>query len=118
MPAHLDIFLQRNEDWSRTLTITDDVDAPIDLTGMTVAMQVRDKLAQALVAQAAVEITDAENGEVELTLLGHEGTPLSEYGVSIQVANLPYDILLTDSDGYSTALIAGNVVLSRGETIA
>lgn len=116
MPARLDIALQRNEDWARTLTLTDTKGAPIDLTGCTLAMQVRDKLTQVLIATGAIEIVHAPTGLIGVTLRASEGTPLGRYGSGIQVANLHYDLRMIDSGGTKVALLAGIIILSRGET--
>jgi hypothetical protein len=116
MPARLDIYLQRNEDWSRSLYVSA-AGQPIDLTGMTVAMQVRDKLAQTLVASATCELSDPTNGEITVTLKASEGSALASYGNPIQTANLPYDIRITENDGFQTILFAGLVILARGETM-
>jgi hypothetical protein len=116
MAARLDIALQRNEDWARSIVLTDDDGAPIDLTGCTLAMQVREKLSQALIASAEIEIVDAVGGFVGITLLASEGTPLGRYGASIQVANLHYDLRMIDSGGSKVPLLAGIIILSRGET--
>lgn len=116
MPTRLDIPLQRNEDWSRTLYVSAN-GAPIDLADMTVAMQVRDKLTHSLVASAECEISDAANGEITVLLKSSEGSSLGSYGNAIQTANLPYDIRITESDGFQTVLFAGLIILSRGETV-
>jgi len=114
----IDIYIQRNEDWARALFLTDNDGVPIDLTGMTAAMQVRDKLNQILVAEAEIVFVDAFAGEIGVTLRASEGSPLSDYGAAIQTANLHYDLRLTDSDGLSVVLFGGILVLSRGETRA
>lgn len=118
MPARLDIDLQRNEDWARALFLTDNDGSPIDLTGMTVAMQVRDKLSQSLIETAEITVVDADGGEIGVVLRASEGSTLSKYGSPIRTANLHYDIRLTDADGLSVVLFGGLVVLSRGETVA
>ena len=118
MPARLDIALQRNEDWSRTLTLTDTDGVPIDLTGCTIEMQVREKLTQTLVATASVVMIDAAGGTVGVTLKASEGTPLGNYGSGIQIANLHTDVRLTDTFGTKVVLFSGVVILSRGETRA
>jgi ABC-type phosphonate transport system ATPase subunit len=117
MAERVDIYLQRNEDWGRSLFVTDIDDNPIDLTGMTVGMQVRDKLTQALVETATATIVDAPGGEVSVILRASPGSALSAFGEPIQVANLHYDCRITDSDGFDTILFGGVVVLSRGETV-
>jgi len=117
MAERVDIYLQRNEDWGRSLALTSG-GAPIDLTGCTVALQVRDKLNQFLVADAEVDIFDPANGYVNLILKASEGSSLSNFGAPIQTANLHYDCRITDADGFDTILFGGIVVLSRGETRA
>lgn len=116
MGPRLDIALQRNEDWGRELTLTAG-GQPIDLTGSSVSMQVRDKLSQAIITSADVEIVDAINGAVQVTLRGSV-PPLSNYGAQIQTANLHYDVRLTDPNGFKTILFGGVLVLYRGETRA
>jgi hypothetical protein len=112
MAAHLDITLRRNADWPRIIKLRSGGE-PIDITGMTVAMQVRTKLDQALVAKADIEIIDPANGTFQVTL---RGSSFDGYGSPIQTVNLPYDLRLTDSDGISIDLVAGLVILTRGET--
>lgn len=116
MPACMDIALRRNEAFYRTIVIADDTGAPIDLTGVTIAMQVRDKVTQALIATADIEISDAENGEITVTLDASAGSDLNGYGNPIQTTQLSYDLRMTDTDGIPVDLIAGLVILSRGET--
>lgn len=116
MGPRLDIALQRNEDWGRELALTSGGE-PIDLTGSSVALQIRDKLSQTIITSAAVEIVDAINGAVQVTIRGSI-PPLSTYGAQIQVANLHYDVRLTDPDGFKTILFGGVLVLYRGETRA
>ena len=117
MPARLDIALQRNEGWARSLYLTDDAGQPIDLSSMTVAMQVREKLTQALVAEAAVTVVDPANGEIAIELAGGSGSALGSYGSPIQTVNLHHDLRMTDGSSAPVVLFAGTLVLSRGETI-
>jgi hypothetical protein len=118
MSASLNICLQRNEDYAATWVFTDGDDVPIDLSDIDVALEVRDKLTQDLVAAADIEITDAPAGEVTVILRASEGSPLSAYGAAIQTANLHYDMRLTDTDGVHLIVVSGIVILSRGETRA
>lgn len=115
MPARLDIALQRNEDWARTLTLTAAGKA-IDLSGMSFGMQVRDKLSQTLIAEASITVEAPQAGIVSVLLRGSEGSPLSRYGQQIQDAQLFYDFRMTDEFGTNIVLFGGYVLLSRGET--
>jgi len=118
MPAHMNIYLQRNEDYAASWTFTDDADQPIDLTDITIALQVRDKLSQTLIASAEIDVTDAAAGEADIILRASEGAALAAYGAPIQTANLHYDVRLTDSEGVHLIVVSGLVILSRGETRA
>ncbi len=118
MPAQLDIKLQRNEDWARRLRITSPDGVPIDLTGCSLAMQVREKLNQNLVAEADVSVADPLTGEADLALSAREGSDLSSYGQSIQDAELFHDLRLVDGAGTRVVLFSGRLILTRGETRA
>ena len=117
MPARLDIALQRNEAFQATLTITDDLTgAAIDLTGQTLAMQVKSKTSSTNIQSATIEVTDAPAGEITVTLDATTGNALHSHGDPLQTEELPYDLVLTDADGKPAALLAGYVILSRGVT--
>jgi hypothetical protein len=114
MPARLDIAVQRNEAYTGTWTISDDDGVAIDLTGMTLAMQIRQGTTQTLVQAATIEVTDAAAGEITVTVDASSGTGLHTYGDALFTYELPYDLLLIDTDAVPTALVAGYVILSRG----
>jgi hypothetical protein len=108
MPVRLDIALQRNEDWSRILTISDAA-GPVDITGWTFLMQVRPRLSQTLLITAAeIEIIDAPNGKISIFL-----ARLST-GDNLQTVQLPYDLIAIEPDEYQTAFLTGYIILSRG----
>jgi hypothetical protein len=114
MPARLDIAVQRNEAFTATLVIADDNGVPIDLTGQTLAMQVKTKASSSLLQAATIDVTDAVAGEITVTLPATTGNPLHTYGDPLLTYELPYDLVLTDVDAVPTALLAGYVILSRG----
>lgn len=116
MPARLDIAVQRNEAYAQTWILADDTGAAIDLTGMTVAMKVREKASNLLVQTATIEVTDAAAGEITITLDASMGNPLHLYGDPLYTYELPYDLVVTDVDGLAMAITAGYVILSRGIT--
>jgi hypothetical protein len=116
MPARLDIAVQRNEAFMATLTIADDAGVAIDLTGQTLAMQVKSKTSSTTVQAADIEVTDAVHGEITITVDASLGSPLHTHGDPLTTEELPYDLILTDAGGMPTALLAGYVILSRGVT--
>lgn len=116
MAACRDIHLRRNEALKENWAIVTD-DGPIDLTGCMIAGHVRSTLDNTVLIEAfVIEVTDAVNGELTLTLDASEGSALSAYGNPIQVACLPYDIRLTYPDNLPIVLVAGRIILSRGTT--
>jgi len=117
MAAQSDIYLQRNEDYVRRWVLTSTDDAPLDITGCTITLQVKSRVDNStVIATGEIGIIDAENGEIEVRLHGSSGHPLSTYGSPLQVENLRYDVLLIYPDGIHMPLVTGTVVLSRGTT--
>lgn len=117
MPARLDIAMQRNEDFARAFTVTDDAGEPIDLTGYTIRLQIKDRLDNTTVIQSAVvTITGASEGMFDVVIDGGTGSALASYGDPLLSYELPYDLIATDDAGRATALIAGYLILSRGVT--
>jgi hypothetical protein len=114
MPARLDIAMQRNEDWARVMQISDE-EGPVDVTGWTFEMQVRERTNNdgAPIETATIEITDPENGEISIVLPGHSGQ-LASYGNQLQTVRRPVDLVAIEPDGFRTTLSAGYVILSRG----
>lgn len=116
MAAQIDIPLQRNEDWVRRFPMKSGGE-PIDMTGWTLAMQVRSRTDNgALIAAAEITTSELAQGAFTVTLRASEGTPLNSYGSPLQTENLPYDLRATDSAGTKITLFGGVVVLSRGVT--
>lgn len=116
MPARLDIAVQRNEAFTTDITVLDNNGVAIDVTGRTFAMQVKEKTSTSLLQAATVEVTDAVAGKLTITLSAAAGTPLHSYGDPLHTYQLPYDLVMTDSDDVPTALLAGYVIVSRGVT--
>lgn len=115
MPAHLDIPIQRNEDYNRLLTISDNLGVPIDITGWSFDFDVRDKIDNSVLIEAGVAvIDDAPAGQVALRIDGGPGSALNSYGNPLHTYHLPFDLLAIDIDGERLALIRGDVILSRG----
>jgi hypothetical protein len=118
MAFHLDIPLQRNEDYHAMWQIADQANVPIDITGWTFRFQIRRPLSNAqIVGVAHVVADDPAQGMVDVHIDGGPGSTLASYGDPLQPANLPYDLVAIDPDGDRLALARGDVVLSRGVSI-
>ena len=90
-------------------------EVPIDLTGASAKMQVRDtkggtKLAFTLTSPAGGITIDAPNGKLTVRM-----TPTQTNKLFYPKSS--YDIMITDSNGVKTKLIEGFLTLSRSVTI-
>jgi hypothetical protein len=116
MAAQRDIVLRRNEDLAENFRMSAG-GVPIDITGWTIELQVRDLLDNSTLIQSAeIDFTDALNGEFDIILKAGEGYALGEYGNPLWEYLLPYDLRATDTTGIRTDLIAGDLHLMRGVT--
>lgn len=88
---------------------------PIDLTGASAKMQVRDtkggsKLAFTLTSPSGGITIDAPNGKLTLTM-----TPTQTNKLFYPKSS--YDVMLVDASGVKTKLVEGFLTLSRSVTI-
>jgi len=117
MAAQLDITIARNETWARTFQVCDGDGNPVDITGTTLAGQVKSRTDNdATVASFTCAIFNAANGEFSVKLDATEGSALNGYGSPIQTENLAYDIRWTAGGGTKIDLVRGKIVLLRGVT--
>ena len=112
MPAAIyDIpAIEQGADFFLDLTYKDDTGAPVDLTGYSARMQIREEISS---PTALVSISSASG---EITLGGITGT-ISIHIPATTTAALSfntgkYDLELEDSAGVVTRLIQGSVTLS------
>lgn len=107
-PADLPIRLERNGSWSRTLFFTDELDQPVDLTGVTFTGSVRSSAGSATVLAALVfAITDAANGQILVSLIGSE---LDEVAGTQEAVRLAHDAYATKA-GVPTVIFRGTTIL-------
>lgn len=107
-PATYNIRPQRRADYPLTVTFKDGNGSVIDLTGYTVLAQVWDKARTSKVADFTVTISNAQSGQVQLTL-GYADTatlPAESY----------YDVMLINPDGLREYYLEGVVRPSEGYT--
>jgi hypothetical protein len=107
-PGTYNISLQRRADYSITLQFKDSTDAPINLTGWTVAAQAWNQARTSKYADFTVTYTNRVTGTVAIALSDDQTTsfPSEAY----------YDVLLTNPSGLKEYYLQGIVLVSEGYT--
>lgn len=107
-PANLPIRLERNGSWSRTLFFRDEFDAAVNLTGVTFAGSVRPVAGSSTVLASLVfTVTDAQNGQVLVSLVGSEMDEVSGTQESVRLAHDAY----ATKGGVPTVIFRGTLIL-------
>lgn len=88
MSNKLNLELKQGEDFYRLLTLTDENGTAINLTGHSFAGQIRANYNSEIFLSFTFTITDAVNGQVEMTL----AAALSSAKTSIGKGNFVYDV--------------------------
>lgn len=107
-PADLDVIAYQGDAFAMQVTVKDQADAVINLSGYSASMQVRADvadLALAVAATATVTITDSANGILEAVI--DQSTMQSLAG------NYRYDLQVTDDSGSVQTLLAGKFTVRQ-----
>lgn len=110
-PAPLDIIAYQGDPFGIEVTVTDQADVVLDLTGYSGLMQVRTDVADlqpVIAATGTVTITDAANGVLEAVISQSDMADLA--GV------YRYDLQVTDGTGAIQTLLAGRFTVTQEVT--
>jgi hypothetical protein len=107
-PGTYNISLQRRADYSITLQFKDSTDAPINLTGWTVAAQAWNQARTSKYADFTVTYTNRLTGTVAIALTDDQ--------TAIFPDEAYYDVLLTNPSGLKEYYLEGIVYVSEGYT--
>ena len=107
-PGTYNISLQRRADYSITLQFKDSTDAPINLTGWTVAAQAWNQARTTKYADFTVTYTHRLTGTVAIALTDDQ--------TAIFPDEAYYDVLLTNPSGLKEYYLEGIVYVSEGYT--
>ena len=115
MAGQKNFEVDQNATFSFIVEYKDNNGAPIDLTGATAKMQVRDtkggsKLAFSLTSPSGGIIIDPTNGKLTIKI-----TPTQTNKLFYPKSS--YDIMVTDSNANKIKLLEGFITLSRSVTI-
>ena len=104
-----DFTVQRRSDHTEQFRLTDSNDNAVNLNGFTIAAQVWNKERTGKFADFTVAITNAANGEFEISLT-HVQTK------QFTPNELSYDVLLLNPSGKREYYIEGTIFVSEGYT--
>ena len=115
MAAQKNFEVDQNTTFSFTVEYLDNNNLPINLTGATAKMQVRDtkggsKLAFTLSSPTSGIVIDQPAGKLTVTMSQAQTN-------SLFYPKSSYDIMVTDSNGNRIKLLEGYITLSRSVTI-
>lgn len=129
-PGNLPLALRRNVPSAQRLEMSDIDGSPVDLTGATLAMQVR--LYDGAVGDPLLTVSTA-NGRIAIDPLDHSAVTIDWPGVVAAIRAMPsgaeagdptrrrrdvyaYDLVVTWPDGSRQVLLEGTVPVSFGVT--
>lgn len=131
-PATVPVTVWRNADYAETWVIAEGFDddgnavSPQDLTGWTLALQVRMyglaggsaliSLGTVTTAIEGIRITDAAAGQVEVRISDATLEALPAAGRAGAAVTFKYDLLLTDPTGVESVYAAGDFIVQPGVT--
>lgn len=107
-PGTYNISLQRRADYSVTLQFKDSTDAPINLTGWTVAAQVWNQARTTKYADFTVTYTNRSTGTIAIALTDEQ--------TALFPSDAYYDVLLTNGSGLKEYYLQGIIYVSEGYT--
>ena len=110
----LDFTIEQGATFSRIITWKDENDTPINLTGYTARMQIREHLAS---AGTLAELTTANGGIIINAALGKLTLTLSATATdALTPSRAVYDLEVESSGGVVTRLLQGNILIERSVT--
>tara|TARA_R100000734_G_scaffold458_1_gene638 strand:- start:204 stop:545 length:342 start_codon:yes stop_codon:yes gene_type:complete len=108
-PGTYNMTIQRRSDHRIQLVLKDSNNAPINLTGFTIAAQVWEETRTTKFADFTVAYTNRVQGTVDISL--------SDVQTATFTPNLlKYDVLVTDNNGIKEYYLEGDIFVSEGYT--
>jgi hypothetical protein len=111
MAEQRDIEIQRNETFSYDFQVLNSEGDPLNVTGATFSMKVKERAGDtAVLATATVTVVDATIGHIRISLAG---SALSAVPGTMEIVRLAYDLVMTLS-GVPRVIMRGTLVLVPG----
>ena len=109
MASISNIFIDQGATFTTTVTVTDSNGDAVNLSGYSVAAQIRKTFLSSSATAFTASISNASSGEITISLTDTQTTAL-------EAGRFVYDVLLTASGGAKTRVVEGQVTVNPSVT--
>ena len=103
------IFIDQGATFTTTVTVTDSNGDAVNLSGYSVAAQIRKTFLSSSATAFTATISNASSGEITISLTDTQTTAL-------EAGRYVYDVLITASGGTKTRVVEGQVTVNPSVT--
>ena len=109
MASISNIFIDQGATFTTTVTVTDANGDAVNLSGYSVAAQIRKTFLSSTATAFTATISNASSGEITISLTPTQSTAL-------EAGRFVYDVLITASGGTKTRVVEGQVTVNPSVT--
>tara|TARA_Y100001935_G_scaffold172814_1_gene142735 strand:- start:706 stop:1038 length:333 start_codon:yes stop_codon:yes gene_type:complete len=109
MASISNIFIDQGATFTTTVTVTDANGDAVNLSGYSVAAQIRKTFLSSTATAFTATISNASSGEITISLSPTQTTAL-------EAGRFVYDVLITASGGTKTRVVEGQVTVNPSVT--
>ena len=109
MASISNIFIDQGATFTTTVTVTDANGDAVNLSGYSVAAQIRKTFLSSTATAFPATISNASSGEITISLTPTQTTAL-------EAGRFVYDVLITASGGTKTRVVEGQVTVNPSVT--
>mgnify|MGYP001480400622 CR=1 FL=1 len=109
MASISNIFIDQGATFTTTVTVTDSSGSAVNLSGYSVAAQIRKTFLSASATAFTASISNASSGEITISL-----TPTQT--AALEAGRFVYDVVITASGGTKTRVVEGQVTVNPSVT--
>ena len=109
MSSISNIFIDQGATFTTTVTVTDANGDAVNLSGYSVAAQIRKTFLSSSATAFTASISNASSGEITISLTDTQTTAL-------EAGRFVYDVLITASGGTKTRVVEGQVTVNPSVT--
>ena len=109
MASISNIFIDQGATFTTTVTVTDANGDAVNLSGYSVAAQIRKTFLSSTATAFTATISNASSGEITISLTDTQTTAL-------EAGRFVYDVLITASGGTKTRVVEGQVTVNPSVT--
>ena len=109
MASISNIFIAQGATFTTTVTVTDSSGSAVNLSGYSVAAQIRKTFLSASATAFTASISNASSGEITISL-----SPTQT--AALEAGRFVYDVVITASGGTKTRVVEGQVTVNPSVT--